>query len=413
VAIRVAGLSLAGVALVVGVAAGAAGLLAGAALTGNRVVAAAVAMLAAICSAAALSWPAARLAIAPGRRLRKWLPIGISGLASAVLTAVIAVLVFAPGPSGLPVREPDAAGYWDLPTGSRIAYTHARPHPQAQPRPAPVVFVHGGPGAARFIGDGLTGRLTAAGYDVYAYHQFGAGLSNRADDVADYTVARHVADLEAIRTTIGTERLTLVGASWGAQLVANYLAAHPQRVARAVVSGPANIWSPGFPGNTELTPGGQRDQQQALTRRPRFLLAQVMFAAAGPEATRVLLDERQLDREYEALVSDLDMKAGCAGDPAHSRSPREQPSGFGFWANAMTARDAEQVPDPRPALRGLPIDLLILRGECDYLARPVADEYRQLLPHAAFVEVRGAGHEIEADQPERYHHHISTFLAAN
>jgi pimeloyl-ACP methyl ester carboxylesterase len=72
-----------------------------------------------------------------------------------------------------------------------------------------------------------------AGFDVYAYDQIGAGRSARLADVKAYTVARHVADLEAIRTTIGAEKIVLIGNSWGGTLAANYLAAHPEHGGQA------------------------------------------------------------------------------------------------------------------------------------------------------------------------------------
>ena len=66
---------------------------------------------------------------------------------------------------------------------------------------------------------------------MYLFDQAGSGLSDRLP-AADYTVERFVADIEAIRQQIGTERLILIGHSWGGTLVAHYAAAHPDRVAK-------------------------------------------------------------------------------------------------------------------------------------------------------------------------------------
>ncbi|MGW0201825.1 alpha/beta fold hydrolase [Nonomuraea sp. NPDC003201] len=38
--------------------------------------------------------------------------------------------------------------------------------------------------------------------------------------------------LEAIRRTIGADRIVIVGQSWGGSLAAQYVAAHPDRVAK-------------------------------------------------------------------------------------------------------------------------------------------------------------------------------------
>src|SRR5690606_33249651 len=98
--------------------------------------------------------------------------------------------------------------------------------------------------------------LATAGFDVYNYHQVGAGLSSRLD-ADDYTVSRHVADLEAIRIELKADHLILIGASWGGQLIAEYMAAYPERVERAVVSSPGSIWAPAFDEDTHLTTGGR------------------------------------------------------------------------------------------------------------------------------------------------------------
>ncbi|MFC0531958.1 alpha/beta fold hydrolase [Phytohabitans kaempferiae] len=407
---RLGGAVLVLAALPVGVVAGLVVLLAAAALTGSRVAAVLLAVLATATGAAALALPAARL-LTPGQppphRARRWTTVGVTGAVTSVFLALAAVLVLPSGSSNV-LTEPPGVRHWQLPTGSRLAYVHTPA--QAAPRDAPVVIVHGGPGAPELGDPGLTARLAAAGYDVYAYHQFGAGLSSRATDIAEYTVARHVADLDAVRAAIGVERLTLVGASWGAQLIANYLAAHPERVARAVLTSPGTIWSPAFPSSTQLTPAGRRDQQDVVDTHPRFMIAHVVLAVAGPRAARTLLPERGMDAEYEALVGGLDMRPGCAG-PGGADDAGTEPAGFGFWANAMTVRDAGQAPDPRPALRGLETPVLVLRGECDYIAPAVAAEYGQLLPNTTLVDVPDAGHDIARDQPRVYHERITRFLS--
>jgi proline iminopeptidase len=89
------------------------------------------------------------------------------------------------------------AEYWDLPTGSHIAYRHV-PAPGEARQPA-LVFLHGGPGAyivARFDDSPDWWRqLASLGFDVFAYDQVGSGLSARLKDPTQYTIARHVADL--------------------------------------------------------------------------------------------------------------------------------------------------------------------------------------------------------------------------
>ena len=124
---------------------------------------------------------------AEGRRRARLVAFGAWALAGIVVF-VATVLV----PVGDPRRPPaPVAGqrFWDLPTGSRIAYVE-RPA-GGRPRPTPVVFVHGGPGIADMAGDtAYFGRLAGDGYDVWVYDQVGTGRSSRLADPRRYDIAR-------------------------------------------------------------------------------------------------------------------------------------------------------------------------------------------------------------------------------
>jgi proline iminopeptidase len=395
-------------AIPVGALAAVAALLGTAAATGNRAAAAVAGVLALLLCTGGLCWLAMRGDSVPAR-LHQWTTGAVSVVTLTAITAAGAILVYAPGPSFTPATAGSDTRYWDLPTGSHIAYTYT---PARGPRqPTPVILVHGGPGAPYGPQESLTSRLTQAGFDVYDYRQIGAGLSGRLPDPVDYTVARHVADLDAIRAVIGADRVDLVGVSWGGQLIANYLAAHPARVARAVVTSPGPIWSPAFPNGTQLTPGGNRDQRQALARYPRFLVAHALLESVGPHTTHTLLPDRQVDDVYQRFAGDLDMWAGCQDGhpPARHRTGNGSPA-FGFWVNAMTTDNAQQIPDPRPALRHVSTPVLVLRAQCDYLAWPVTREYRDVLPNAVLLAVPHAGHELPSDQPEFYATAVGNFL---
>ncbi|MDX3107874.1 alpha/beta fold hydrolase [Nonomuraea angiospora] len=381
--------------------AGLGALWAAAAASGNRYVALTVAALA----LAGVAWGLCRLALrrVAGSRVRRWVPIAVAGAELATVAVPLAGLLFG-GPPHRPMAAGPGTRYWDLPTGSRIAYT--RTPAEGERADTPVILVHGGPGAPDAEPSPLAPALAAAGFDVYAYHQVGAGLSGRLSDVGGYTVARHVADLDAVRAAIGADRVVLAGVSWGGQLVAAYLAAHPDRVARAVVASPGTMWSPAFPDNRHLTASGLRDQNSALwDRHPRLLLAAALVEVAGPRAAHALLPGEAMDGEFESLVGDLDMRAGCPGRPL-----RQPPSGSGFWANVMTARDAGRMADPRPALRRVAVPVLVLRGSCDYLAPEVAREYADVLPNAVFRAIDGSGHDIAHDRPAEYRELVTAFL---
>ena len=227
----------------------------------------------------------------------------------------------------------------------------------------------------------------------------------------EYTVARQVADLEAIRQAIGSDQMVLVGKSWGGTLIAHYLAAYPDRVAKAVVSSPGSIWAPAFADTNGLTASGRQDQSTVIADLPRFMLAHVLLCTVSPRVTHALLPDPQMDGVFQRLVGRLDLWSGCsAAQHPDGRAVHDEQAGVGFWVNAMTGLDAQRVADPRPALHSVAAPVLVLHSECDYRAWASTREYRDILPNAIMLTVEDAGHVIPLDQPELYRRAVLAFL---
>ncbi|KAA9379952.1 alpha/beta fold hydrolase [Microbispora cellulosiformans] len=323
-----------------------------------------------------------------------------AAVATVVFGAAAGVPLFRPMPR--PVGPPPGSDvrFWDLPTGSRIAYSHIPA--VGRPRPAPVVFLHGGPGTAN---DGISpaGRALAAdGFDVYAYDQLGSGRSTRLSDIRGYTVARQVADLDAIRRRLGADKIILIGQSWGGELAGHYLAAHPEHVAKAVLSSPGVLWYGAFRERASgelwdrLSPR-QRERAESLASSPRMSAAQLL-AEVNPSAAHALLGDDEADELFRRILEASVSAAQCPGRPPASL-PANRP---GFYVNQMTIADARTLPDPRPRLRTVTIPTLVMRGECDYKDWQVTYDYRRTLPDSTLVYVPHAGHAIAMDQPAVY-----------
>ena len=86
--------------------------------------------------------------------------------------------------------------------------------------------------------------LASCGFRCYAVDWLGTGLSGRPPFGAathDDAVAFFLDALEAWRDANGLDRFSLVGHSLGGYLAARYALAHPERVERLVLAGPAAI----------------------------------------------------------------------------------------------------------------------------------------------------------------------------
>jgi proline iminopeptidase len=129
-----------------------------------------------------------------------------------------------------PEIEPYETGY--LPVGGvhQIYYEQC-----GNPNGAPVVFLHGGPGAGaspvhrRFF--------DPTHYRIVILDQRGAGRSKPLGEIADNTTPHLIGDLERLRAHLGIDRWMVFGGSWGSTLAIAYSEAHADRCKALVLRG--------------------------------------------------------------------------------------------------------------------------------------------------------------------------------
>ncbi|MBD2772865.1 alpha/beta fold hydrolase [Iningainema tapete] len=344
---------------------------------------------------------------------RRWrLYWGVTSSITLLISGLFANQLFRPFnlPYRPKVQTPDIR-FWVLSTGSRIAYTHVPA--VGTPKSTPVIFLHGGPG-----GDSTTehrkvfGRLAQDGFDVYLYDQVGSGLSQRLTDVRNYTVKRHVADLEAIRQQIGAERVILIGHSWGSKLAAHYIVAHPERVTRVVFSSPLAVWQPGLrelgDSNDGLKPEYEAQLEKSILHlyfHPRWIVLNILLQI-NSEAAHNFAGDREMDSWLDAL-NELTLPSAFCNHAVPVNIPI---NGSGFYAFSGSLRDSSRTTDIRPALKQNRTPALILRGECDYLSWQNAHQYQRILPHATLLHLKKAGHAAYIEQPKLYYTAVRAFL---
>jgi proline iminopeptidase len=95
------------------------------------------------------------------------------------------------------------------------------------PRGAPVVFLHGGPGA----GASPVHRqfFDPAHYRIVIFDQRGAGRSTPLGSLERNTTPDLVADMERLREHLSIARWIVFGGSWGSTLALAYAEHHPER----------------------------------------------------------------------------------------------------------------------------------------------------------------------------------------
>jgi proline iminopeptidase len=104
-----------------------------------------------------------------------------------------------------------------------------------RPDGLPVVFVHGGPGAAcevyhrQFFDPEI--------YRIVLFDQRGCGRSTPHAELHGNTTQALVADMELIRQSLGIRQWVVFGGSWGSTLGLVYAETHPDRVHGLILRG--------------------------------------------------------------------------------------------------------------------------------------------------------------------------------
>ena len=315
-------------------------------------------------------------------------------------------------------EQPNLIKYWDLPTGSHIAYIHIPASDTINS--IPLIFLHGGPGACQVNSFGKEApedwyrKLSRNCFDIYLYDQVGSGFSGRLSDPLQYSVDRHIADLECIRVIAGNKPCVLIGDSWGATLAVHYMARYPENVIKAIFTSPGSIdfrdWNneywprPRFPQGWFNWIENRYDENGLMRYTKLDTLLQsdvhVAYEFAG---------DTEMDKLADEFIT-AEVFQYCVYNKAFTKSKEFRMEGMGWWASTMTVWNLMHILAIKDSLRQIKIPVLILRGDADYLQPGIAQDYSTFFSNSVFKKIPKAGHFIWLDQPEIYRNEIQNFL---
>ena len=256
----------------------------------------------------------------------------------------------------------------------------------------PLLVVNGGPGLSHaYLLPTDVWKQLAQKRRVIFYDQRGTGASKPVSPGAPQTMAAQVADLEAVRSGLGVDKFVLVGDSYGGLLSLAYASAHPEHLAKLVLSDAAgsnlndivHLFDQVFP--------EAMNQEKQPEKRPKAMTQEAADASLRNHFNRIFYSLEQRDR-YFKLVGPI------------------RALGFEAAVAEAVGQDAAQQ-DYTPRLARFAFPTLVLTGRYDMNVAPLtAWRLQQAIPGAQLVFFEKSGHFPWFEEPAKYRTVVEQFL---
>jgi len=261
----------------------------------------------------------------------------------------------------------------------------------------PVIAINGGPGLthAYMVQNDVWERI-ARRHLVVFYDQRGTGASKPRGAAAalSQTMDAQVADLEAVRQALKLERIALVGDSYGGLVAMAYAAAHPQHVAKLVLSdSPGPSWKNIVHVLPEVFPDVQ--EQGKL---------EVQKAGAG------VAPEQRADAEARAGLRNHFRMIFYSPEKRDAYMSRMGDLGFEPAVSEAVSKATADL-DLTQKLASFNFPTLVITGRFDLNVAPLtAWRLTHAIPGAKIVFFEHSGHLPSYEEPEKYVEVVQGFL---
>lgn len=268
------------------------------------------------------------------------------------------------------------------------------------PQGIPVVFLHGGPGAAceafqrRFFDPEI--------FRIVLFDQRGCGRSTPHAELNDNTTQLLVADIETIREQLNIEKWLVFGGSWGSTLALTYAEQHPKRVTGLILRGiflcrPRDIQWFYQDGASYIYPDLWQDYIKIIAEDERNDLVAAYYKRLTSEDMRVQLQAALAWSIWEGGTSNLNPKPSVFNHFAdeHIALSLARIECHYFVNNSFL--HTNQLLEQADALNNIPG--VIVHGRYDVVC-PVEQAYalHQVWPSAEFIITPNSGHSaMEAE----------------
>lgn len=285
---------------------------------------------------------------------------------------------------------------------------------QARREQPPVLFLHGGPGYNSYSFEKTIGAQLEAHVQMVYLAERGSGRSERPAN-RDYRMTTLVQDVEALRRSLGIQKLSLMGHSFGGTIALEYASRYPEHVEKLIVlDGAADmpatfaLWEkqveqryPAEWHSTLDSPSGDA-LKRAEASHDDCAIAKAEFSA---EMTTLQKTDGQAFHDWQQFHSQGALRPQRALDQASGLRNTGEISSTYFG-------EASEFPCYRfSAFDRLTMPVSLIVGRFDGAVG--VGQMRTLaahLPNAHLSEFAESGHFPYADEPRKFVHDVTIFL---
>jgi proline iminopeptidase len=280
---------------------------------------------------------------------------------------------------------------------------------QSVGRGAPLMIVHGGPGASHDYFLPYLLPLMRSNRLVFIDER-GSGKSSKLEDASQYTVANMVEDIEAVRQALGLGKISLLGHSFGGVLVQAYAFKYQKNLSHVILGST-------FASTRELNQAlarmkaemdpKERDRVNALEAAGLYGKGEIWERGRYPEEYAKLawgkgyfpyIYQNHPDPNYDPLSSNT----GTAWDVY-----REMWGSDGEFIIDGNLKEVEYV----SRLSEIKVPTLIVVGEHDESDPSMSKEMHEKIAGSQLVILPNSGHMTFVDQPEQFLKVVRDFVA--
>lgn len=260
----------------------------------------------------------------------------------------------------------------------------------------PLVVLHGGPGLSQ---DYLLPQMAKLAENnlVIFYDQMGCGKSTGEINNETISINSYVNDLEAIRKSLGFEKISLLGHSWGGFVCAQYAISHAECVDKLILSNSIPFSLQDF--SLFIAESIRRTKPI----HSELMAIQLTIEYQDGDPKMIERHHRRIFRVYCHLPEKADL--------LNLRMSQTETVNGGRVHDILRENILDKPFDLYGPLKSLKISTLVIHGDTDPVPLISAQRTHECLQNSKIVVMKNCGHFPYVEDPDTYFKHIKDFLS--